>query len=186
MNKTILLFILLIIYSVISFSQNPLTQTVRGTVIDKQTETPLPGAFVILLNSNPLIGASTDINGIFRLEKVPVGRQNIQVSYMGYNTRTLSNLMVNSGKELILKIELEEDVKTLSEVTIKADIKKDQPINNMAKISARFFTIEETERYAGSFGDPARMAVNFAGVMSGQGRNDIIIRGNSPLSVVKH
>ena len=55
----------------------------------------------------------------------------------------------------------------------------------MAVISARSFTIEETERYAGSVGDPSRMASSFAGVstLSDQ-QNEIVIRGNSPMGVL--
>ncbi|MEA3446159.1 MAG: TonB-dependent receptor, partial [Bacteroidota bacterium] len=59
--------------------------------------------------------------------------------------------------------------------------RKDIAINKMATVSARSFTVEETERYAGSLGDPSRMVSNYAGVaMTNDSRNDIIIRGNSP------
>lgn len=55
----------------------------------------------------------------------------------------------------------------------------------MATVSARSFTVEETSRYAGSLNDPSRMAANYAGVSStSDARNDIIIRGNSPLGVL--
>lgn len=47
------------------------------------------------------------------------------------------------------------------------------------------FSIEETERYAGSRQDPARMAQNFAGVQgTNDSRNDIVIRGNSPAGLL--
>jgi hypothetical protein len=55
----------------------------------------------------------------------------------------------------------------------------------MATVSARTFTVEETEKYAGSRGDIARMAMNYAGVSaSNDSRNDIIIRGNSPTGLL--
>jgi hypothetical protein len=76
-------------------------------------------------------------------------------------------------------------VYTLDDVTVRPDIRKDQAINEMAVVSARSFTIDETERYAGSLGDPSRMAANFAGVTSvSDQRNDIVIRGNSPLGLL--
>ena len=55
----------------------------------------------------------------------------------------------------------------------------------MATVSSRVFSTEEANRYAGSRGDPARMAANFA-VVSGanDSRNDIIVRGNSPLGIL--
>ncbi|MBN2520872.1 MAG: TonB-dependent receptor, partial [Bacteroidales bacterium] len=85
----------------------------------------------------------------------------------------------------VLEIEMEEKVLDIDEVVIKAYDRKDETINEMAMISARSFTIEETERYAGSLGDPARMVANYAGVMTqNDSRNDIIIRGNSPMGVL--
>lgn len=161
------------------------TQTIRGRVFDKISQSPLPGATVIIPGTDPLIGTSTDADGNFRLEKIPVGRVDLQVSFMGYKTANLNNLMHTSGKELVLKIDLEESYITASEVVIKAEAEKEKPINKMATVSARSFSVEETSRYAGSYGDPSRMASNFAGVtLIDDSRNDIIIRGNSPLGLL--
>jgi hypothetical protein len=154
-------------------------------VVDKSTQIPLTGASVILLNSDPLKGTSTNLTGDFRLDDVPVGRQNIRISYIGFKETVLSNLNITTGKELILNIELEESIEEIGEVIIRPESGKDQPLNEMAVISARSFTIEETERYAGSIGDPSRMASNFAGVstLSDQ-QNEIVIRGNSPMGLL--
>src|SRR6186713_3294456 len=57
-----------------SFGQN-LTQTIRGTALDKISQSPMQGAVVVLLNSNPLKGTTTDENGQFILRDVPVGKQ---------------------------------------------------------------------------------------------------------------
>lgn len=58
-------------------------------------------------------------------------------------------------------------------------------MNEMAVISSQKFSIEETNRYPGSRMDPARMASNFAGIQGADdSRNDIIVRGNSPLGIV--
>lgn len=159
-------------------------QTIRGTVADKTSQSPLPGANVTVLNTDPLLGASTDQEGKFVIPDVPTGRHSIQISYMGYATITLDNQMVTSGKELVLDIKMEENPILGPEVEIVAHQRKDQPVNPMALISARSFTIDETSRYAGSYGDPARMAANYAGVVNTRdNRNDIIIRGNSPFSL---
>lgn len=177
------LFILLVIflYSVSAFAQNNYTQNIRGVIIDKHSQVTLPGASVILLNSEPLIGTVSDDNGSFKLENIPVGRQEISVSFLGYHTITLSGLNLSSGKELVLNIELEEQIINLSEIVILGKQRKDIAANEMASVSARSFTVEETERYAGSLGDPSRMVSNYAGVaMTNDSRNDIIIRGNSP------
>jgi len=184
MKKTTIL-ISLIFLSLAGFSQTKITQTIRGTVIDKNTRIPLPGANVILLNSDPLIGTSTDLNGKFRIENVQVGRAGIKISYIGFNEVVLPGLNLLSGKELVIDVEMEEMVFTGKEVVITADNEKSIPINEMATVSARGFTVEESDRYAGSRGDVSRMASNFAGVRgTDDSRNDIIIRGNSPTGLL--
>ena len=156
------------------------TQTIRGTVIDDQTKTTLPGANIIVVNSNPLIGTVSDANGNFALEKVPVGRHDLMASYMGYKTISIPNLIITSAKEFVVEIKLEEEINTIEEVKVIAHNKKDA-LNTASTVSARSFTIEETLRYAGSMGDPSKMAANYGGVVSvDDGRNDIIIRGNAP------
>ncbi len=156
------------------------TQTIKGRVVDLNTGTPLIGANVILLDSTQLTGTVTDADGNFRIIGVSSGRQGIRVSYVGYNTAELKNLYVLSGKELVLDIKLEEKVIQGEDIVIKAHSRKERPLNEMAQVSSRSFTIEETERYAGSIGDPSRMAASFAGVLTlGSQINDIVIRGNT-------
>lgn len=161
-----------------------LTQTVKGVAVDKNIKTPLVGATVVLLdpqNGAVLQGAMTDADGRFRLNNVPVGRQTIRVSYLGYKEAVLSNLVVNSGKELELNVELEESVLESKEVVIRARAEKDKPLNEFSTVSARTFSVEETQRYAAAVNDPARMASSFAGVVIGSdGNNTIVIRGNAP------
>ena len=157
------------------------TQTIRGRIIDKSTEIPIPGATIIINDSISLRarGTTSDIEGYFTIENNSIGRVNVQVSFVGYIPVKIENLLLRSGKEMFLNIELEESVIELKEIAVV--FRKDKPINDTASVSARAFSVEETEKYAGSLGDPARMATNFAGVSTaGDQRNDIIIRGNSP------
>lgn len=165
------------------YSQN-LTQVIRGKVIDKQTQSPLIGATVVLVDSDPVIGTATDESGWFRLENVPVGRHSVLVRYVGYDPAGLSNLIVTSAKELVISVHLEEQVNKLDEVTVKGG-NKNGHANNLAAISGRSFTVDETNRYAGSWGDPSRMVAGYGGVVAvNDGRNDIIIRGNSPVGLI--
>lgn len=163
-----------------SLAQN-ITQTVRGKVLDKDSKTPLAGVTIILLNSNPLIGTSTDSNGEFVLKNIPLGRQSFQASYLSYKKYILSDIEVNSGKQLVLEINLEESVTALEEISVISYKNKTVGSNEMSSISSRTFSVEEAGRYAGSLNDVSRMATNYAGVTNGDdSRNDIIIRGNSP------
>lgn len=161
-------------------AQTP-TQTVRGTVVDKVSQAPIPGAVVVIVNSEPLMGVSTDESGQFRFEKVPVGKQTLKISFIGYKEAFMQNLSVNAGKELILNVSLEEDIKTMSEVVVSAKVEKNKPLNDMSTVSTRAFSVEETQKFAAAVNDPGRMATSFAGVVGGNdGSNLISIRGNSP------
>ncbi len=157
-------------------------QTVRGTIVDQETNQPIPGANVIILGIEPLTGASTDLYGRFKIEKVPVGRHSIKASFSGYRPYLQENLLVDAGKEAVLNIRLSESVSELETVVVIAELDKARPLNEMAVVSAKSFTVEETSKFAGSFNDPARMATSYAGVVSAQDDTDngIIIRGNSP------
>jgi len=170
--------------SLVIKGQGDYLQTIRGIVSDSRTQQIIVGATVIILGEEQK-GTITDEFGRFKFDEIPVGRVSIRVSYIGYNTFQANNLALSTGKELIVNVQLEERIEELQEVEIKANKRKDEAINKMASISARSFTIEETERYAGSLGDPSRMAANFAGVtMTSDQRNDIVIRGNSPMGLL--
>jgi hypothetical protein len=135
--KNYLLIFALIIFRVdgINAAQD-LKQTIRGTVVDAVSGYPVIGAYVILLNSDPKIGTVTDSNGIFELKKVPVGRQALQINFIGYEPKTYSNLLVVSGKELVFEVKLEEKVNNIGEVVIKGTTKKSEAQNELAIVSA--------------------------------------------------
>ncbi len=182
-TQTIILGIITAAISIsMSFAQ---TQTVKGVILDAQAEYELIGATIQLVGSDPIVGDVADINGAFRIEDVPVGRQTFAVTYIGYKTITLPNVLVTSGKEVFLRVLLEESVEKLAEVVVTADADKDLPINDMAKVSARTFSMEEVIRYSGGRNDVARLASSFAGVSTpDDSRNDIVVRGNSPTALL--
>ncbi len=178
----LVVFFMLVLLTNLASAQ-VLTKTIRGTVTDKETYQPLIGVKVLLLNSDPLKGAITDDEGKFRLENVPLGRHAIQLTYFGYETVTKANLDV-STKDIVLTIEMVESVQMLNQVEVKAH-EKGEVLNKMATVSVRSFSVEESNRYAGSKNDVARMAQNYAGVQGADdSRNDIVIRGNSPAGVL--
>lgn len=157
------------------------TQVVKGRILDSKAEYPLIGATIQLINHDPLIGTVADYDGNFKLDQVPIGRLSFAVSYIGYKSITLPNVLVTSGKEVILDIKLEESVTNLDAVVVTANTDKDQPINELAKVSARTFSLEEVTRFSGGRNDVARLATSFAGVSApNDSRNDIVVRGNSP------
>ena len=103
-----LLVCVLGICSTLTFAQD-LTQTIRGTVVDKESQFPLPFVNIVVKSlPDANLGATTDENGIFRIDNVPLGRQSIEASYLGYETVSLDGIIFTSAKEVILKIEMEE------------------------------------------------------------------------------
>jgi hypothetical protein len=161
------------------------TTSIRGSIVDKQSQYPIPGATVVVPGFDPPMAAVSDAVGNFRLENVPVGRQTVQVQMLGYEPMVFSNLLLNSGKEFTLNVQLAESVTTLNTVEITATDNKAESINKMSTVSTRTISIEEAQRFSGTLQDIARMAQNYAGVSgTNDGRNDIIIRGNSPTGVL--
>jgi hypothetical protein len=181
MFRFILFFSAALFFPTSFISQNLYTQTVRGQVTDKVSSVGLPGVVIRLKNdSTKKFATTTDANGNFKLQGIAIGRRSFIISLFGYSTIPLNDIIVSSGKETFLNIELEESLVQMEEVVISSDDNKDL-VANMEAVNVKTFSIEETERYPGSRQDPARMASNFAGVQgTNDSRNDIVIRGNSP------
>ena len=159
------------------------SQQLRGTVTDQVLQQPLAGATVTI----PALNKSTvtDAEGNFRFTNILVGSYRLVITYTGFKDGTLENIAVNSGKETVITIPLEAVIKIESEAIVKANSKKNKPLNDMSVVSARAFTVEETQKYAAAVNDPLRMATGFAGVMAADdGNNNIIIRGNSPTGLL--
>jgi hypothetical protein len=169
------------LFIITDLSAQDLTQTIRGKILDADSKSPIPFATVIIVGSEPLIGTTTDLEGYYNINAVPIGRVAVKVNFLGYEELTIPNLLVITGKETVLDIELKETFKNLEEVTISATKHKSESLNEMAQVSAKGLSVEESKRYAGGIGDPARLVSSFAGVGStGDGNNDIIVRGNNP------
>ena len=180
MFKKLLFQAILLLSPVVCMAQR--VQRIKGSVTDKESKAPLIGVTISVTDLTPAPGGVTDADGNFVIENVPVGKHVVSVSYIGYQGSTVNDVLVTSAKEVVLPVELEESAVKMTEVVVSH---KREHINDMALISTRTFDVQETERYAGSRSDPARMASNFAGAQGGDdSRNDIIIRGNSPQGVL--
>ena len=175
------LIFLSLIFPTIFFAQNNF-QTIRGNILDKHAQTPLTGASVQIISIQK--GTTADSDGNYELTNIPPDRYELKVAYVGYKTIIVPNVIVTSGKEVILDFAMEEELTQMGEITIEGK-NKGETSNKLASISARAFSMEEVNRYAGGRNDPARLAANFAGVSApDDSRNDIVIRGNSPVGVL--
>ena len=160
------------------------TQAIRGTILDADTRQPLIGATVVIAGSDPIMGATTDFDGRFIINEVPTGRVDLQIRMVGFEEQRMANLLLTSAKELVLEVRMQESVAQLKEFEVKAPERKGELRNDMATVSARRISVEETSRIAGGINDPARMVSSFPGVAGDpSGNNTVVVRGNSPKGV---
>jgi hypothetical protein len=178
------LLAIVLVMTVFGCHAQVVTGNIRGVVVDKQSQSPLPGVVIHITGSTTPQVVLSDVAGIFKLKDVPVGRWQLKFQLLGYKERYIDVVLI-AAKESFLNVELEESVIIGNEVIVKAEQDKTKSNNKMNSVSARIFSSEEAARYAGSRNDPARMAANFAGVSgANDSRNDIIIRGNSPMGLL--
>ena len=180
-----LIILTLTLSAMCNFSFAQPKQTVRGKVYDSESQFPLTGVKIHIYTKNSTVKyrALTNLDGEFAIPNIPVGKHKLIATYLTYDAKEVT-IEVTSGKQSIINLPLQEHFSEQAEVTAIGR-KKGGVINELALISAQQFSVEETDRYPGSRSDPARMASNFAGVSGADdSRNDIVIRGNSPLGVV--
>ena len=174
MNRSILI-ILVFLFSTIAIAQES-TITIYGKVVDKITQQPLPGANVLVANTN--FGSSTDLNGKFEIKNLPSGEYQLRASILGYRSVTKTDVMVMSGFASEVIFELEEEAIELEDVVVKSDYFE---TSRLDLISTRGFSSEEIRRSPGSFEDVIRALSILPGVAQADaGRNDLVVRGGAP------
>ncbi len=155
----------------------PTSQRVEGTITD-ENGTPLIGADILIVDTNPLLGSTTNESGDFEILNVPYGMYEIEVSYVGYVKKRIKDIDVNFNKITRIELALKRNI-DLEAVIVKPTY----PIKSRPN-SLQILTIEETLRYPATFYDPARLATAHPGILSSNDQaNNLIIRGNSPNSM---
>ena len=98
MNRLLRLFFALFFLaaSAQQIAAQDLTQKIRGSVVDNDSKIPLIGATVLVVGSDPILGASTDIDGRFSVEGVPVGRHDLVIQYLGYEPKSIQQIELSS------------------------------------------------------------------------------------------
>jgi hypothetical protein len=163
-----------------SYSQKSDNQYIKGTVSDKESGKPVSGANILVIDSNPPSGVITGPDGKFRLS-VPFGRVSLKITFLGYEDLLITNIPVNSAKEIEINAGLQEKVVTTGEVVVKGALGEHPYLNPMASVSTHTLRSEDALHYAGGFYDPSRMVNSYAGVVTSNSdySNEIVIRGNS-------
>jgi hypothetical protein len=152
-------------------AQTP-TQTVRGRVVGFENNEPLMGASVSLTGTK--WAALTDTLGVFKIGNVPVGRYNLGVSCVGYKPYEIQDVWVQSGKELVLDINLNQSAQNLEAFTVSTSRFGMQTALSISKS-------EDYLKYPANFNDPARMITYLPGAATDNDQgNNISVRGNTP------
>lgn len=170
----------LIFFHLSLFAQDSPVQVIRGTLTDALTGRTLAGASVLLPDTAPVKGTTSDEYGRYRLENVPVGRYRLEATYLGYELLQIPEVLVESGKEVIIDLALSEETANLAEVVVKS---KNNYGSALSPVSVQRISIEEVLRFPATFNDPARLAMTYPGVVNTNDQaNHISVRGNSPNS----
>ena len=172
------LTLLLILTSIVTFAQNG---KISGTVRDKKNDTTISGATIVL--EGIALGCISDSNGKFELSNIPAKSYNIIAQAFGYENATLFNVVISSGNEQILSIEMEgQKAGTLKEVVVRRN-----PFTKNAEtpLSIQTLSAQEIKSNPGGNFDVSRVIQAFPGVGGTSGsvggyRNNLIIRGGAP------
>ena len=158
-------------------------QTVKGILRDQETLQPVAGATLQFTGQSTGFTAFSDADGSFKI-KIPSGRWDILISRLGYGPKTVANIQVGTGKEIMLEIPMEAKVYETQEVQISAG--KQTWLKPSSGSSVRTLQSQDAARFAGGYYDALRMVANFAGITSGNSdqSNEIVVRGNSPMGLL--
>ncbi|MGB4840383.1 MAG: TonB-dependent receptor [Saprospiraceae bacterium] len=169
-------FFKLVLFIFIPLSAISQSGVIKGSIKDKLTNMPIIGANIVLVETS--YGSSSDLDGKYELLGLKPGIYNIQVSYIGYETISQSEIEVQGVRPTIFNFELIENLNKLDEVVIKA-----ASFNKTAEspVSLRTIGVSEIKRNPGGNRDISRVIQSLPGVTSTASfRNDLIIRGGAP------
>ncbi|MBL7769883.1 MAG: TonB-dependent receptor [Flavipsychrobacter sp.] len=185
MKQSFPMRIILSICFCLFINETVLAQTsgaISGTILDRNTQKPVIGASVEVQPSKT--GTSTDSLGRFRITGLTPGSYSISITAIGFADKTLTNLVITSGNENNLNIELEPAGENLNEVVVSGKRATVRATSLESPLSIQRLTTEEIKANPGGNFDISRVIQSLPGVGGGIGgggfRNDIIIRGGAP------
>ncbi|MDZ7345656.1 MAG: TonB-dependent receptor [candidate division KSB1 bacterium] len=173
--------ILLTAFSLMLFAFYAQAQTLfgslNGTVTDAKTGEPLVGVNVVVMDTP--YGASTDAEGRFFIQRIPVGTYRLRFDYIGYESVIKTDIVVKSSRNEAVNASLTPTVIEGSEVVVTAGYFVE---STKAQPSVIALSREEIRRYPGGFEDVVRTVSTLPGVAvnNAGGRNDLLVRGGGP------
>lgn len=117
-NNKLILTILLLLFIFFQFSFSQSTGKIRGKVFSQDSNEPLVGANVLIVGTNQ--GAATGVDGSYIIINVRPGIYSIRFGYVGYQTKVVENIVVNSDQTTTLNITLDPTTLVGQEVVVVA------------------------------------------------------------------
>jgi len=176
--KTILIFSFLLMKVLCMNAQNH-SAAISGIIKDKTTKQAVPYANVVLKSASDqkfFSGTVTNEEGRFNLPNVVSGNYIIEITLVGYKTKTQKIFVGTLSDFLDLNtIEIEEDINTLSEVVVNS-----KPSEVSAKMDKKVFSVADNITQSG--GSVLQSMQNLPGVTINEGK--IQLRGNDKVMVL--
>lgn len=160
-------------------AQNDTTGIIAGKLTDKEMNgESLPFANVLIKGSSK--GATTDMDGLYSIQSLSPGEYTLAFSFVGYETREVTNVIVEAGKITEVNAELGSSAASLDEVVITTVSRKDSEVALLLE-QKKAVDIKESigARELARLGvsDVATATTRISGVSSSEASGDIFVRG---------
>ncbi len=164
-------------FSLLLFTIQAQTGKIQGRVFDAVTNESIAFATVTIQGTTNAV--NTDTGGYYQFKDLKAGLYNLEVKYIGYQTKIQYEVEVSNSKLVQMDFALEEESKNINEVVITG---KQQFVKTQeSPVSVRSLGLNEIQRYPGGNRDISKVIQSLPGVApTAVNRNDIIIRGGSP------
>ncbi|MEH6657809.1 TonB-dependent receptor [Leeuwenhoekiella marinoflava] len=171
-----ILGLLMFMLSAVAFGQ---TGTIEGVLSDKEMNNePLPFANVIIKGTTK--GATTDFDGKYIIENVPVGTYQVEFSFVGYEPVTVPDVVVEAGKFTNVSTALGASAAALDEVLIQVQTSREREsalLLEQKKAVEIKESIGAVQLAQQGVTDAATATTKISGVTSSQASGDIYVRG---------
>lgn len=153
--------------------------TIVGKLTDKElNDDPLPFANVLIKGTT--IGTTSDFDGLFEIDNVEPGTYSLMISFLGYETLEVPNVVVEPGKVTEINAGLGASSVGLDEVVVTTTARKDSEVALLLQqknalviqeaISAEALTLKGIDDAAGA-------VAQISGISKQQGSSNVYVRG---------
>ena len=150
--------------------------TLSGKITDIKTNEKLEFVSVILQNTN--LGSLSDSTGNYKIPNIPLGTYNVAVSFVGYETKIVFDVVISTTSTTFLDAQLESSDEVEGVVVMGSTALFNKTLES--PVSLKTLSANEIERNPGGNRDITKVIQSYPGVVSAVSfRSDLVIRGGS-------